>query len=236
MRLHSLKYFSTLVLGLGLAASANALQRVKVDDGGTYQVKISATELSRISVKGGRIEKVWAVNSVWDTKPDKDTGELYIKPKGDSRQPFSFFVRDSLGNTYTLVALSLDVPSESIVLEPKSRQTQQTAQPANQNQSYVSQIKAMVRDMVEGNREAYLVEDVHEKVPLWKEAEIRIDVRFTGVTLLGEQYSIVNISGKTLNLDEREFASFGDKVKAVALQSNVLAPQESTTLYVVRGL
>lgn len=231
-----LKPVSALLCCVGMSFSAHAAQHVQVEDGGSYQVKISSTELSRIVVKGGRIEKVWAVNTVWDTKPDKDSGELYIRPKSDNKQPFSFFVRDSWGNTYTLIAISIDVPSESIVLEPKTRQVQATAQAPNANQSYVSQIKTLMRDMVDSNSEAYLVEELHEKVPLWKEAEIQLDSRYTGVSLLGERYVITNITDKPMTLDEREFANFGEKVRAVALKVNTLGPHESTMLFVVRGL
>lgn len=232
-----LKPVSALLCCMGIAFSAQAAQRVQVEDGGSYQVKISSTELSRIVVKGGRIDKVWAVNTVWDTKPDKDSGELYIRPKGDNKQPFSFFVRDSWGNTYTLIAISIDVPSESIVLEPKTRQIQATAQQApNTNQSYVSQIKTLMRDMVDSNQDAYLVEELHDKVPLWKETEIQLDSRYTGVSLLGERYVVTNITDKPMTLDEREFANFGEKVRAVALKVNTLGPHESTMLFVVRGL
>lgn len=227
---------AALLCCMSMAVSAHAAQHVQVEDGGSYQVKISSTELSRIVVKGGRIDKVWAVNTVWDTKPDKDSGELYIRPKSDNKQPFSFFVRDSWGNTYTLIAIGIDVPSESIVLEPKTRQIQPVAQTPNANQSYVGQIKALIRDMVDGNQEAYLVEELHEKVALWKETEIQLDSRFTGVSMLGERYFITNITEMPMTLDEREFANFGEKVKAVALKVNTLGPHESTMLFVVRGL
>lgn len=229
-----MKYGLSLVLGFLTQGGALAAQHLQVDDGRSYSIKVSANELTRISVERGRLEKAWALNTNWDVKPDKDAGEIYIRPKDGQKKAFSFFVRDNYGNTYTLVAMPYDIPSETIVLEP-TRRVSKVKSSELQNQSYVQQIKGLIKDMANGVEDNYLVTVRGDAIPLWKETKITLSRQYEVNDLIGEIYRIENASGKPLVLDEQEFVGFGDRVKAVSLEANVLQANEATRLYVVRA-
>lgn len=221
-----------LVASLGFAA-----QKVGVEDGGSYVIKVSANELSRLTVERGRIEKVWSVNTAWDVKADKESGELFVRPRDGARKAFSFFVKDSFGNTYTLIATPYDIPSETVMLQPKRRAGAALAKrDALAEQPYLQQLKTIIKDMVAGHFEPYLCEEVNQEVPLWKETKITLAHQCESFNLEADVYRIANVSGKELVMSEREFAGFGVDVQAVALDRLVLQPEEWTTLYIVRGL
>lgn len=214
---------------LGLAA-----QNIAVDDGKTYSVKVSANELTRITVEKGRLEKAWSLNTNWDIKADKEGGEIFIRPKDGMSKAFSFFIKDNYGNTYTLVAMPYDIPSETIVLQPNKR-VSKTPRAVDQGQPHVVQLKSLIRDMANDAEENYMVTDRNEIVPLWQEARITLIKQYELNDLMGEVYSLQNVSGKEMVLSEREFAGFGEKVKAVSIESLVLQDKEGTRLYVVRA-
>lgn len=226
------------ILWFSLASAlAGAAQKVAVEDGGSYVIKVSANELSRLAVEKGRIEKVWSVNTAWDVKADKESGELFVRPRDGIRKAFSFFVKDSYGNTYTLIATPYDIPSETVMLQPKRKAGLAVAKrEAQAEQPYVQQLKVLIKDMVTGNFEPYLCEEVNQDVPLWKETKITLAHQCESFNLEADVYRIANVSGKELVMSEREFAGFGADVQAVALERLVLQPDEWTTLYIVRGL
>lgn len=220
-----------------VAALASAAQKVSVEEGGSYVIKVSANELSRLSVERGRIEKVWSVNTAWDVKADKESGELFVRPRDGVRKAFSFFVKDNYGNTYTLIATPYDIPSETITLQPKRKSGVGLAKKdALADQPYVQQLKVLIKDMVAGNFDQYMCEEVDQEVSLWRETKITLAHQCESPSLEADVYRIANVSGKELVMSEREFAGFGIDVQAVALERMVLQPDEWTTLYIVRGL
>lgn len=211
-----------------------ASQTISVEDNGTYKIKVSSTELTRITVDGGRVKKAWAMNSAWDTKADKESGELFIRPKDGSDKPFSFFVQDSSGGTYTLIATPLDIPSETIIL--KSADVKKSEMGDRSDQPYVAQIKAIVRDMSLGNKDEAMVEEIGQIVSLWEETELWLVRRYTNANLIGEEYSITNKTKKSITFTEQEFGSFGENVRGVAIEKLTLPPNEMTRVFIVRGL
>ena len=213
---------------------AIASQTIDVVNNGTYKVKVSLTELTRITVENGRVRKAWAMNTAWETKADKDTGELYIRPREGSTKPFSFFVQDSAGGTYTLIATPYDIPSETVIL--KSADVKKADIGDKSDQPYVEQIKSLVRDMSLGDKESSLVEYIGQIVNLWQETELWLVRRYTSTNFVGEEYAITNRTKKNLTFSEQEFGNFGDKVRGVALEKFTLTPNESMRVFVVRSL
>jgi len=212
-----------------------AAQTFNVKDGGTVTINISTNELSRVTIGGaGRIDKVWGTAGVLEIQPDKEKGEIFIRPTQAAPPALSFFIRDDLGATYTLVATHSDIPSETIILTPKGRHksvagTNQRVQP------HIEMVKHLVKSMALGNDlEAYSVEDFQQDVPLWNETQIVLKRVYQGIHLVGEIYTIKNISTEEILFQESEFLDFGSNVQAVALDDLDIAPGEATQLYVVR--
>lgn len=225
---------SSIMMPTSLALAA---QKYKVGDGDTVRVQISAKELSRITVEGDlRIDKVWDNQKDLEIKPDKSLGEIFVRPKIGSRRNISFFVRDSAGSTYTILAQKKDIPSQTIVLSPKVRQKRSLGfKGRSRSLPYKKRVKNLVRAMASGiGADKYSVEEVNRAVVLWRETRITLRHTFTGQKLNGELYYIENESGKPIVFNEKEFLGFGEDVAAVALKDLKLGVSESTYLYVVR--
>ena len=107
---------------LALATEVPAVQLIEVVSGQTATVKVSAKELTRIAMAdGARIERVWGMDEHMQVQPDADAGQVFLRPALGSAKAFSFFVRDDAGETYTLLALPVDMPSDTVLLRSGSR-------------------------------------------------------------------------------------------------------------------
>lgn len=223
------------LLSLALLSSftVNA-QEYKAADGESIKVQISSHELTRVYVTGGRLAKVWASQGVLDIQPDKSKGEVYVQPTANAPSVFSFFVRDDLGSTYTLVAQQMDVPAETIKLKPKVAHRNK-GNTEFENQPYVDQVKQLIKNMaLDSDMDGFNKEDSSQNVPLWDETLITLRHTYSNENLLGEVYTIQNKSKSVMNFQEQEFFDFGDSVLAVSLEKLDLEPNETTFLYVVR--
>lgn len=217
-------------------ALVQAAQEFRVKDGDTITVKISSRELTRITVGGeGRIDKVWGSVGVLEIQPDKEGGEIFVRPSPTAPTALSFFVRDDLGATYTIVAQQHDIPSETIILKPAAPRKSVGRGSEYRSTPFVERVKKLMKGMALGEAiDGYSFEDTEKKVPLWAETNIVLHRVYTGYDLLGEIYSIENTSDKEMVFHEREFLDFGDHVQAAALERMKLAKGETTFLYVVR--
>lgn len=215
---------------------AQAAQEFRVNDGDTITVKISSRELTRITVDGvGRLDKVWGAAGVLEITPDKEKGEIFVRPSRSAPTAFSFFVRDDLGATYTIVAKQHDIPSETVLLKPAAPRKSVGRGSEYRSTPYIERVKRLMKGMALGEDVAgYTFDDAEKTVPLWAETNIALRRVYTGYDLLGEIYTLENISDKEIVFHEREFLDFGDNVQAVALEQLTLAKGETTFIYVVR--
>ncbi|PCS24013.1 type-F conjugative transfer system secretin TraK [Candidatus Enterovibrio escicola] len=232
------KLIAPLVISLMLSSvnKAHAAQEFRVKDGDTVTVKISSRELTRITVDGeGRLDKVWGASGVLEINPDKENGEIFVRPLRSAPTAFSFFVRDDLGATYTIVAKQHDIPSETVLLKTASPRKNIGRGSEYRSTPYIERVKRLMKGMALGEDvPGYTFEDAEKKVPLWAETNITLRRVYTGYDLLSEIYTLENISDKEMVFNEREFLDFGDNVKAVALEQLSLAKGETTFIYVVR--
>ncbi len=233
-----------LISLIGLMSSLSSLclalnQEFDVKDGDSITVMISSQELSKISIKGdGRISKVWGGGKALHFQADKANGDLYIKPKlGDLLPNTSFFIKDDMGATYTLVVQAYtQTPAQSIVLKPRVYRSKNYGHGNFSSLAYKKAVKVLMKAMALGEMlDDFYNEDHEQLVPLWKETEIGLIRTYVGEDLVGEVYSIKNISDEDMVFDEREFLGFGRWVGAVSLERLELAVEASTYLYVVRS-
>lgn len=229
------KSLMLLILLTGFSFSAMAVQRINVKDGDSIKVKISSSDVTRITIVGsGRIDKVWGVSGLIDVKPDKEKGEIYIRPLVPDH--ISFFVQDDLGSVYTLVAEQYEIPAETIYLKPQKKIRVSNIRSSRESSlPYVAKVKNMLKAMALGI-DKYDPIELDEKVPLWKESKIRLIREYSSPELIGNTYTLVNRSKEDMILDEREFFNFGDNVRAVSLSHLVVKPKHQVLLYVVRGV
>jgi len=221
---------------LSLSLEAHALQLVEVSDGQTITVKVSAKELTRIAMADGqRIARIWGLEDRMQVEPDRDGGQVFLRPmNGLSSQAFSFFVRDEQGETFTLLAVPVDMPADTVLLRSKNQNTAAHAIASPQEIPYIETIKILVRALAQGGvPEGFQSAAVSREVPLWKEAKVVQIARYTGA-FSAEIYQFTNVSGNEMRLDEREFAALATDIKAVAIAEHVLAPAQTTRIYLIR--
>jgi len=225
------------VVLLSLSLEGHALQLVDVVDGQTVTVKVSSRDLTRISMAdGGRINRVWGLEDYMQVEPDREGGQVFLRPApGMTARAFSFFVRDDHGATHTLLAVPVDMPSDTVLLRPKNRAAGvSTTGAATRAVPYTERIKRLVRAMARGAvPEGYMPSAEKREIPLWAEARIVLTARYSG-GLAGEVYQLTNISDEEMRLDEREFSRLATNIKAVAIVEHNLAPKQSTRVYLVR--
>ena len=181
---------------------AQAAQEFRVNDGDTITVKISSRELTRITVDGvGRLDKVWGAAGVLEITPDKEKGEIFVRPSRSAPTAFSFFVRDDLGATYTIVAKQHDIPSETVLLKPAAPRKSVGRGSEYRSTPYIERVKRLMKGMALGEDVAgYTFDDAEKTVPLWAETNIALRRVYTGYDLLGEIYTLENISDKNFLL------------------------------------
>jgi type-F conjugative transfer system secretin TraK len=220
-------------------AKLEAAQTFKVKDGDTVSIDISARELTRIAVSGkGRLSNVWGPDGILEIQADKSAGEVFIRPLAGAPAVMSFFAKDDMGATYTIIAKQKDIPSETVILQPSMSGVKKGEGLGSNKFSstpVVEQIKKLIRSMATGKGlDGLSYEEFDEEIELWSETNIKFVQRFESHGLWGEVYLIKNVSDKELVFNEQEFLDFGKNVKAVALEHLKVQAGQTTTLYVVR--
>ncbi|MES2260948.1 MAG: type-F conjugative transfer system secretin TraK [Pseudomonadota bacterium] len=171
---------------------------------------------------------------------DRDKGEIYVRPMGDSTKPVNLFV-SSAHATYTLLLRRSDTPSDTIVIRDKSsagtaaRPSSRQQGPLGSSANHIRAMKAMLMGMATG-RVAHDVqmEEINRPMHLWSEARFSLLNRYSGRGLVGEKYLLLNISEQNMVLTEQEFDRTDGDVVGVAIDNLNLRPGDSTHVYVIR--
>lgn len=169
---------------------------------------------------------------------DRDKGEVYIRPVGDSVKPVNLFISSATA-TYTLLLRRSDTPADTIVIRDKTprslKPTAATAGPAGPSPNHIRAMKALLVAMASDRVPADIrVEETNGQVQLWAEVVFSQVRKYEGRGLLGEKYLLQNISSEVMVLAEQEFDRENGNVAGVAIEQHNLRPGESTSVYVIR--
>ena len=224
---------SALVASLGYS-TAHALQTIDVTDGRSHVVKISAQEMSRISVEGGKIRRLDFVDGELEVKKDDEAGAYLVLPM--AKKPINVFVSTSSGLTHALILQPTEIPLESIVLkEParRDRDPRRTDVKIERAGSLELAVKRLVTSMARGQRPTeFEVVPLNQVVGLWNESRFVLIERYVGRSLIGEKYRLTNISSSVMRIAEQELYKSG--VVAISVELQVLNPGESTDVFIAR--
>ena len=250
------------------ALPAQALQLVEASDGAAVEAILSIREPTRIRIEGASITDVFGnihssqcgIASALPASPgmapvgagsspinpageialtcDRDKGEIYVRPVGDSAKPINFFVA-SANATYTLLLRRSDTPADTILIRDRTPKAlkhaisaQALAGPSpNQVRAMKALLVAMASDRVPPD---IRVEETHGTLPLWNEARFSRVRQYDGRGLVGEKYLLQNISDLPMMLAEPEFDRAQGNVVGIAVEYHNLRPGESTSVYVIR--
>ena len=265
---------TALLVLIALPHPAQALQVLDARDGVAIEAILSIKEPTRIRIDGAPITDVFgnihssncaagtpAASPVGIVGPtsnpagefvlecDRDKGEIYIRPVGDSVKPVNLFI-SSAQATYTLVLRRSDTPADTIVIRDRSQRASFTGLPstsgaaaqagplgpsANHIRAMKAMLVAMASDRVPHD---FRVDEVNRPMQLWAEASFALMRRYEGRGLVGEKYLLQNISPAAMVLAEQEFdrpdSKAGGQVVGVAVENHNLRPGESTNVFVIR--
>jgi conjugal transfer pilus assembly protein TraK len=185
---------------------------------------------------------------------DRDKGEVYLRPVGDSPRPINLFVSSATA-TYTLLLRRADTPADTIVIRDKTpaalRRAVPEQMPAGPAPNHVRTMKALLVAMASDRVPSDIrVEDTQRPLQLWAEARLTLLRLYEGRGFVGEKYALQNVSAAPMVLAEQEFdrptpraEGGGDRsadnsakgeVAGIAIEHHHLRPGESTSVYVLR--
>jgi len=273
----SVAAWATLTGLLAAAAPATALQVLDARDGVAVEAVLSIKEPTRIRIDGAAITDVFgnihssncgsaapssssngapptaalpAVNPAGEIvlECDRDKGEIYIRPVGDSPKPVNLFI-SSAHATYTLVLRKADTPADTIVIrDPGQRALQAIQSPTRASGSqtplgtapnHIRGLKTLLLAMASDRVPPDIrVDELNQPIQLWAEARFSLMRRYEGRGLVGEKYLLQNVSQAVMVLAEQEFdrpdSPSGGQVLAVAVEHHNLRPGETTNVFVIR--
>ena len=250
------------------AMPAQALQIVGASDGVSVEAILSIKEPTRIRIEGAPITDVFgnihsshcgaatalpATPGISPSGPmtsptnpageivlecDRDKGEIYVRPVGDSTKPINLFV-SSANTTYTLLLHRSDTPADTIVIRDKTpkafKSATSTGAAAGPSPNPVRAMKALLIAMASDRVPPDIqVEETHRTVSLWTEGQFSLLRRYEGRGLVGEKYLLRNVCNAVMVLAEPEFDREGGNVAGISIEQHNLRPGESTSVYVIR--
>jgi conjugal transfer pilus assembly protein TraK len=180
---------------------------------------------------------------------DRDKGEIYIRPVGDSTKPVNLFISSALA-TYTLVLRRADTPADTIVIQDRSQRGMPGGGVAPQgpggppgpmgpSANHIRAMKAMLVAMASDRVPADIrFDEVNQPLQLWAGVRFALMRRYEGRGLTGEKYLLHNLGQAEMVLAEQEFdrpdSRAGGQVLGVAVENRQLRPGESTNVFVIR--
>ena len=261
-----------MTLACALPLSALALQVLDARDGVAIEAILSIKEPTRIRIDGAAITDVFgnihssscgagsaagttagivapATNPGGEVvlECDRDKGEIYIRPVGESPKPVNLFV-SSAHATYTLVLRRADTPADTIVIRDRSQRAAPASPvagshggfgPPSASAHHIRTMKALLVAMASDRVPPDVrVDELHQPMQLWAEARFVLTGRYEGRGLVGEKYLLKNIGQAPMVLSEQEFdrpdSKEGGQVLGVAVENHNLLPGETTQVFVIR--
>lgn len=218
--------------GLAVAADAAALQVIDAVEGQTVLAKISARELTRITIDRARVRAVTGLEGQLLVEKDDHTGAIFVRPV-DPAKPVNLFVSTDSGRTYALVLQPVDMPADTVVLRDRSTRPAEHPTALEKSGSHEKMIKSMIIALANGELATDLERrEAGREIALWREAHFFHERSYVGRAVVGDRYRLTNVSAAPMRLAEAELYKPG--VLAVAIEQLNLAPGETTGVFVVR--
>jgi conjugal transfer pilus assembly protein TraK len=228
---------ATVLASLAWPGAAHALQVLDGQEGRKHVVRIPARELTRIGIEGGRLQSFRYKVDELEVQQDKEAGAVFIQPRVSDKQ-ISVFVISASGATHELILQPVDtLPLESIVIKdplgrrnPAARGERNIVEKASSGDQAITRLVRVMAG-AESDPGEFRSERLNVPVALWAEALFVLRERTSVRGLVGETFTLSNVSTKVLRLAEQEF--FRSGVVAVSIEQHIVRPGETTSVYVV---
>jgi len=224
-----------LLLILFCAHNSLALQLVPIADDQTKNITISAYELSRIFVKGDRIQNARGLEGAYILTKDSGQGQIYVKPTSSYQQkPFNLFLTTEQGHNYNLFITAQGLPGQDIELKPNTPSKEAVSW--EKSSAYSQVLVKLITNMVNGDApEGYAVLDTgkKEKSVRYDQFIVKLQKTYRGNHLYGEVLLVQNQCNYPINLSETIFYQAG--TRAIALLRTNIPAEGQTMLFRVMG-
>ena len=217
---------------------AFALQVIDPVEGNNTFVKISAKETTRLAVESGKIRSIIMSDGELFVEKDEDRGQLFIRPLVLSK-PINVRLILASGATYNLILQAVDVPQEDIIIRDALAKDKAKESTSKMGRSSGATIDKSVRSILnvmatqEPTQTGATVHAMNQEMALWEGTRFVMTGQYADRGMVGERYSLTNISQGQIRVVEQEFYRKG--VIAVAIENMQLEPKQSTNIYVIRS-
>lgn len=218
------------------ALSASALQVVDVRDQRSHLVKISAKEMTRLSIQDAKAVRLDHIDTELEVKKDAETGSYLIIPNVLNK-PINVFLTSSTGKTHALILQPSDMPLETVILKEgpakQDAEARRSLTPIERAGSLQLIIRRLFVAMARGEQPTeFEVVPTNRELALWTGTQFVLQKRYLGAQIAGEHFVLRNLSKEVMRLSEQELFQAG--VAAVAIEKQILAPGESTDVFIAR--
>ncbi len=214
------------------APAAEALQIINPTEGSNTFVRISAKELTRIAVDGGKVRSVLYSEGELQIEKDDERGQVFIRPAMLDK-PINVRVITSSNRTYSLILQAADVPQEDVIIHDAEQRSDARPMTSPRTTGWQSGIRTLVLAMASGEKlQAVEVEPRNREIVLWEGVKFVQEAVYRDRVFTGEKYRLHNLSTARIRMTEQEFYRKG--VVAVGIESLALEPGQNTVVYVVR--
>ena len=220
----------------------------EVKNNDTIIAQISEKEISRINLKGEVIDRLHFIDG--EIEFIKEEEDLYIKPL--VKKPINMFLKTESGNTYKILFDVVDVPACQIFITKERKSRTSTAAKGKlakqQNGSNGKKLVQLNKEQVDRSPASFEEKRISKIINILeiedknfgfklkkargnyksKKYLIKKEMTATGAGLYAEKFIIKNISKELQILEEKEFT--GEKIKAVYLSQEKLAPEQAAVL------
>lgn len=191
-------------------------------------VIVSFNELNRITVENDKIQQIYGDEGRYIIQGDEISGQVFVRPHADNLSPFTVTVITQSGQTQDLLLTPKDGNARAIVIRPKSIEKKLSSS-GNLDEQIINLTQAMLHDRkIEGfevNRNINSIQKLNQ-------AELKTVCQYLGENLEGLILVVRNVSSQNLNLQPQMFLS--PKTLSVAITENILSPQSTTRVFIVR--
>lgn len=220
-----------LLLSLCLTQNSLALQSVSIADNQTKHISVSTHELSRIFVKGDRIQNVRGLEGAYLLTKDEVQGQIFIKPTPPYQaKPFNLFVSTEKGHNFNLLVIATEAPGQDIEIKPSTpnKEAETWEKGSDYSQILVKLIVGMIKDELPPGY-SVVYPDKKTKEVNYGEVTVKLIRRYVGKGLYGEELLVKSTCKNPLNLSEERFYHKG--VRAISILNSTLPVNGETILY-----
>lgn len=226
---------------LFLSSTAEAFQKIKVENYGQVKATISQNEMNRISVEGDRIMQIFGVEDKFETELDEVNGQVFIRPLTLGKEPLSLTIVTENGITQDLILTPKKGLSEVVLLQKSEalkdlevKETRFTFESLPIHQRVLKLVKQLAG---EGRIRGYarlenFNRSEYQRTPLSQNLQVRPIEIFKGREFTGIIADLESTSCLPYLAKPKEVYEAGDL--AISFAETLLYPHVPVRIYIIR--